>query len=37
VGELILSAGRPVLVAASGVSRIRADKIVVACKDSRHR
>lgn len=34
-GELILSAGRPVLVAARGASRVAADKILVAWKDTR--
>ena len=35
VGELILAAGRPVLVVADGAPRIAADKIVVAWKDTR--
>lgn len=34
IGELIVSAGRPVLIGASGASRIVADKIVVAWKDT---
>jgi nucleotide-binding universal stress UspA family protein len=35
LGELVLAAGRPVLVAGSGVLQIWADKIVIAWKDTR--
>lgn len=35
IGELVLTAGRPVLVAASGVAAIKAEKIVVGWKDTR--
>jgi nucleotide-binding universal stress UspA family protein len=35
VGELVLTAGRPVLVVAAGIAEIRADKIVVGWKDAR--
>ena len=35
VGELVLAAGRPVLVAGSGVLQVWADKIVIAWKDTR--
>jgi len=34
-GELILVAGRPVLIAAQGASRVAANKVVVAWKDTR--
>jgi nucleotide-binding universal stress UspA family protein len=35
VGELVLTAGRPVLVAAAGVEEIKAETIVIAWKDTR--
>lgn len=35
LGELVLSAGRPILVAGSGVLQVWADKIVIAWKDTR--
>lgn len=35
VGELLLGAGRPVLLAAAGVKRIEADKIMIGWKDTR--
>jgi len=35
VGELVLTAGRPILAVGSGVSTIKADKIVVGWKDTR--
>ncbi len=35
IGELVLAAGRPVLVAGSGVMQVWADKIIIAWKDTR--
>lgn len=35
VGELVLTAGRPILVVGSGVAEIKADKIVVGWKDAK--
>jgi len=35
VGELVLAAGRPVLVVGSGVMQVWADKVVIAWKDTR--
>lgn len=35
VGELILTAGRPVLIVGAGVEEIRGDKVVVGWKDTR--
>lgn len=35
VGELVLSAGRPVLVVGSGIAEIKADKIVIGWKDAK--
>ena len=35
LGEVLLGAGRPVLVAARGASKLKADKIVIAWKDTK--
>ena len=35
LGELVLSAGRPVLVVGAGVAEVKADKVVIGWKDTR--
>ncbi|MGV8955806.1 MAG: hypothetical protein ACOH2M_32225 [Cypionkella sp.] len=35
IGELLLGAGRPVLIAAAGVKKLKANKVIVAWKDTK--